>query len=142
MKDELDSTQICSFVCIAWANWRMSNAVVHGADKQSIQACRAYYERERSSCQIRLLAKGILPFQQIPNEARLHQSHEEEGYPFTCFVDGSWSQGGLVGIGVYLMHRGTVVSWISKSIHSISSAQAEAKAVVEGYKMLFKKAQG
>lgn len=39
MSDRLSEIEICDFVCMLWAVWRMRNEVVYGEKRQSIEAC-------------------------------------------------------------------------------------------------------
>lgn len=58
----------------------------------------------------------------------------EEGYK--CYVDGSWSQDGLAGVGIYITFRGSLVKWCSKRVRVLSSTHAEAKAVLLGCQLM------
>ncbi|KAF3329666.1 hypothetical protein FCM35_KLT04997 [Carex littledalei] len=55
---------------------------------------------------------------------------------------GAWDSGGKAGIGAYLLCNGAVVCWISKAIEAVNPNQAEAKGVLEGYRLLVQWAKG
>lgn len=50
---------------------------------------------------------------------------------FVCYVDGSWSDDGRAGVGLYLTKQGVPIRWVSKMVQAINPAQAEARAVLE-----------
>lgn len=52
------------------------------------------------------------------------------------WMHGSWDEQGKAGVGVCIMINGEVVFWMSKAIQALSSAQAEARAVLEGLKAM------
>ncbi|KAF3323618.1 hypothetical protein FCM35_KLT12349 [Carex littledalei] len=57
-----------------------------------------------------------------------------------CYVDGSWSQDGLAGVGLCLVQDRKVIAWVSKKVVSDTPSQSEAVAILEGYKLLSLKA--
>lgn len=140
--ESLSEGEVCSFVSTLWAIWRMRNEVIHGGKRQSLEACMAFYKKERNSCQTRILTSGII----LPNQAQLREVQVSvQGHPttaFQCYVDGSWTLGGVAGIGVYLLKEGKVTNWISKSVLAVNPAQTEAKALLEGYHLLVQEAGG
>lgn len=48
----------------------------------------------------------------------------------------------MAGVGAYLLYKGNIVCWISKEVQAVNPAQAEAKALLEGYNLLVQKAGG
>lgn len=120
MSADLSEADMVSFVCNIWAIWRMRNKAVYGGKSQSVGACQAIYRKERESCQVNLIAKGMLP-----NSVQIRRTHGiqvRDSIPgqqvrnAMCFVDGAWDPGGNVGIGVCLWQDGEVVCWVSKAV--------------------------
>lgn len=139
MAQSLTEQDMCVFVCTAWAIWRLRNEAVYAGKRQTVELCRRYCQKELDSCNKRRLAQGKLVNPPLQSGGPIDSQQVQ---PFECFVDGAWEQGGKAGIGVYLKQNGVVVHWISKSIQVVNPAQAEARAVVEGYKVLLHKANG
>lgn len=139
MVQSLPEQDMCAFVCTAWAIWRLRNEAVLAGKRQTVELCRRYYQRELTTCSIRRLARGRLLTPIVQQERGIGV---QQGQPFVCFVDGSWEQDSQAGIGVCLLHNGVIMHWISKATQAINPAQAEAKAVLEGYKLLLQKANG
>lgn len=89
-----------------------------------MQACQ-----NASSC--------YLPLCATQNSTELDSTNNisSTGIPI-CYVDGSWSPDGNAGIGGFVISHGRVVQWLSQRVQAMNSAQAEAHAVLQGYKML------
>lgn len=56
-----------------------------------------------------------------------------------CYVDGSWADNGYAGVGVVLVQGEDVVCWKSKMVEAMNPFQAEARAVLEGYRLMRQK---
>lgn len=89
-----------------------------------------------------MLTGGLIPHKQVMEYSCVEQQLQQEEFPFSCYVDGSRAQDGKAGIGVYLLYRGKAVYWSSKAVSTVNPAQVEAKALLEGYSVLVKKAGG
>ncbi|KAF3328804.1 hypothetical protein FCM35_KLT05882 [Carex littledalei] len=53
-----------------------------------------------------------------------------------CFVNGSWSEDDRAGVGMLLTYREQGVKWVARSVQARSPAQAEAIAVLHGYRLM------
>lgn len=140
----LTDEDMCSFICTIWSIWRMRNEIIHGGKKHSVEATKAFFKREAEACLIKRLMGSMIP-STLPNqnwEQPRDFQQDQQVYQYQCYVDGAWDSQGRAGIGVYVQQNGRVVAWKSKSIAAINPAQAEAKAVLEGYITLNQIAQG
>lgn len=84
--------------------------------------------------------QGVNPVSQQQLPTQVGMQHELNH--FRCFVDGSWSDGGRAGIGLHLVLNGKSVEWVSQGVSAVNATQAEAKAVLEGCKLLLKHTNG
>lgn len=107
---------------------------MYGAKQQSIGAFRAFYIATMNSCQVRLLMGNLTSNQHkrvaVMAEQLKIPHKNQQVHHYTCYVDGS------TGIGLCFMQHGRVVLWVSKANQAISPAQAEARAVLEGFTIL------
>lgn len=97
--------------------------------------CLRYYEEILLECQMGFGAQESLTVP-IPNSGTSLQNLLTGTEDPICHVDGSWSSDALAGIGAYVSVNGRVVQWCSQRVQAMNSVQAEAMAVVIGYKML------
>lgn len=135
MISTLQEMNLVRFICMCWAIWRVRNDAILGHKRQTMFACLRYYEEILLVCQ---MGFGAQETQTVPlpySGTILHNPLTSSEDPI-CYVDGSWSSDGLAGIGAYVFVNGRVVQWCSQGVQAMSSAQAEAMAVVIGYKML------
>lgn len=143
MIEALTEVEMCSFVCTMWAIWRMRNEAVHGKKAQLALVCKAFYEKEKEACQLKLITSKMFPVSlQIQGAIQSEMEGESSISDYECYVDGAWGENGHAGIGAYVMHKGVIIWWSSKSVHAINLNQAEAKGVLEGYRLLIQKAGG
>ncbi|XP_078157460.1 uncharacterized protein LOC144553235 [Carex rostrata] len=133
--DILSELDVMRFVCMSWAIWRVKNEAIIGGKQQSFPACFKYYKEVLLACQS-VHFTPLVPIQQPTGMSVQSQPLMISQSTTSCYVDGSWSQDGLVGIGAYITVGGKVVQWISKRVQAMNSTHAEAIAVLQGYKML------
>lgn len=129
----LSDADINRFVCMAWAVWRSRNDAVMGGKQQNTQTCNRYFREAKLAC------SNLTPSNQdstgtLTENMATHEEEEE----YACYVDGSWDDNGMAGVGVILtrQRQGSPVRWISKSVKAMGAAQAEAMGVLETYKLM------
>lgn len=125
---------MCSFVSMIWAIWRLRNEPLYGAKPQQLGTCQAYHKKTFESCRVILQSKQFRGSAQ-PNVDQSGQQ-ENQARGISCFVDGSWDPSGTAGIGICLMEEDRVIGWVSKAIQALGPTQAEARAVLEGIRAI------
>lgn len=122
-------------VCSTWAIWRLRNDAILGGKYQSLQTFNRYYAQTREACQTLYYAAPISTKQQ--QVCYNGQQPNLELVPdIAYYVDGSWSDDGKAGVGLYLTIGGEPARWVSKMVRAINSAQTEARGVLEAFLLL------
>ncbi|KAF3334481.1 hypothetical protein FCM35_KLT21085 [Carex littledalei] len=113
--------------------WRTRNEVVYGGKARNISTCNLYTRNAVEASKVAYWCgekQGVKPDaqQQLPPLPGIIPTPNE----FLCFVDGSWSD----------VCNGRTVEWVSQYGMAADATQIEARAVLEGCKLLAKHASG
>lgn len=128
----LDLAAMCSnelwmeVAATIWAVWRCRNDRTYAAKEPSFDQFRRYQQamlwEARYSKKDMGLSSSIPP---VPVPV------SEDPTRYCCQVDGSWIGNWEGGIGVVVIHNGTLLTAISKGVKAASPFQAEAIALLE-----------
>lgn len=133
---EPETIQHALFGCnFARATWGASHfgltENLHGSLRQIMELMRNQLQSDRKKACTTIACATVITIP--PNQQQQGMQGVEHGISsdFVCYVDGSWSDDGRAGVGLYLTKQGVPIRWVSKVVQAINPAQAEARAVLE-----------
>lgn len=136
MIEIMSEKEVTQFVCITWAIWRSRNDAVMGGKLQNMHLCNRYYSDTEQACNAIASMGNLRPVSAVNTIQPLQQTQRGMGAEYECYADGSWSEDGRAGVGLYLTRHGIGIKWLFKSIQALGPTQAEARGVLEAYKLM------
>ncbi|KAF3320887.1 hypothetical protein FCM35_KLT15021 [Carex littledalei] len=100
--------------------------------------CNRYYSDTEQACSALASTGYSNAARTVSTVQTVQHTHRNTEVEYKCFVDGSWSEDGRAGVGVYLTRQGVGIKWLSKSVQALGSSQAEARGVLEAYILMQK----
>lgn len=126
---------LSNFVSIMWAIWKVRNDAVMAGKPVNMETCVRYFKEITQVCQTMAIA-GLASKGNPLNRQESGPSYLPNSSEYECFVDGSWSDNGLAGVGIFLTYKGVPVKCVANCVQALSPAHAEAIAVLQGYQLM------